>query len=198
MALSTDISFGEGTKVIKTGNGVWKGFVSKEFRVGNVANGGYLMAIICNALKRDQDEQCETGIDSNSDLINASLLFLRSGMLDEDCEVRISGIKRGKTTSVLSFDLLQQGKSRIQGYATFGKFQDSGDSSAPEWLSKGVLSPDFSLLKQQREYKPPHSSGGVKRSTFQKYKWFFTDREAEKMDAIILAKDIKLLGKTAV
>jgi len=113
--------FAKETALTGAAEGHWNGHVSPDWGIGDNPNGGYLVAIAIQALKQISPQ--------HPDPLSITTHFLRPGLPDQDCEVRVESIRTGRTVSNSRATLYQDGKARIEVSAVMG---DLGPASSVE------------------------------------------------------------------
>ena len=132
--------FDEDTSLVKTGEGVYLGRVSAGYNIGDVPNGGYLIAMTVCALMQELVHQDPMSITTH---------FLRPGIADCDCEVRVQLLRQGRTLSTVRASLLQEGKVRLEVLAAMGNLKDStGFARTVSMPRPDLPAPDACMLRK--------------------------------------------------
>ncbi|MGE0625580.1 MAG: thioesterase family protein [Pseudomonadales bacterium] len=84
--------------------GRWKGFVHGAWNIGGNPNGGYLKSIALGAVLEAVP---------HPDPVSVTTHFLRPGIPDAPCEVRVDVIRTGRTLSTATATLTQDDKPRL-------------------------------------------------------------------------------------
>jgi len=100
------------TALAQVADGVYWGTVSKHWNIGANPNGGYLLSIVLGAIARLSSE--------HPDPLSVTTHYLRPGLADTACEVRVELIRKGRTLTTARAQLAQAGKTRLEVLAAFG------------------------------------------------------------------------------
>lgn len=104
------------TNVTKISEGLWQGHLSPAWSIGEIPNGGYLVSVALQALQASLP---------HPDPISMSAHYLRPGIADAPCEIKVEVIRTGKTLSNARATMLQDGKARIETFVVFGDLGQS-------------------------------------------------------------------------
>ena len=118
-------AFDRETAVESQGEGMWGAHIAPHWNIGDKPNGGYLMAVMLQALK------AELGPDMGQpDPLTLTAHFLRPGIPDAPATISTEVLKRGRSISTIRGTLVQDGKTRVEMMAGFGSLGDPGDEPA--------------------------------------------------------------------
>ncbi|KAF7348235.1 hypothetical protein MSAN_01777100 [Mycena sanguinolenta] len=95
---------------------VFRGNIDSEWTVGNVPNGGYVLALVLEACIRYQ------AATAHRDPIHLTAYFLQATSI-APFEVHVRAVKRGRGYTNLTADLIQQNKTRITTHLIFGTLE---------------------------------------------------------------------------
>jgi len=117
-----DFNFDRETAVEQLGDGLWRGHINGNWNIGDNPNGGYLVSVVTSTLGQ---------VLPHPDPISVTTHFLRPGVPDVDCEIKVEVIRTGRTLSTARASLIQEGKIRLEVLAAFGDLSVSAgrDSS---------------------------------------------------------------------
>lgn len=99
------------TAVVAHDDGGWAGHVSGAWNIGTNPNGGYLISILLAAIARAVE---------HPDPLSITAHFLRPGIPDEPCDVRVEVLKRGRMLTTVSASLRQRDKTALQVMVAMG------------------------------------------------------------------------------
>ena len=118
------------TAVSRIGERRWSGFISGQWNIGDNPNGGYLLSVAMAAMLEAVD---------HPDPLSVTTHFLRPGLGDTACEVRVDVIRVGRTLSTVRASLLQEGKARLEVLAAFTDLSMPAGLDAPITLQRPSL-----------------------------------------------------------
>ena len=98
--------------------------VQPRWNIGNNPNGGYLLALAAQALRRHMPEQ--------PDPLSLTAHYLRPGLSGQPCRIDTRLLRRGRQLSTLRATLSQDGGTRLELLASMG---DLGDAAPPAQLA---------------------------------------------------------------
>ena len=98
----------------------WYGHLNENWNIGNVPNGGYLLAVVLRAMKQQT---------TFSDLLSASAHFLRAGDTKKEAEVEAVLLKDGNTISTCEGLMMQEQKLSLKVIAEFGSLESENSGS---------------------------------------------------------------------
>jgi acyl-CoA thioesterase len=130
--------FDEETRLDPAGDGVWRGHVSPAWNIGANPNGGYLMAIAVSALQR--------AVPRHPDPLSATVHYLKPGLGDRPCEVRVAVLRSGRQLSTLRATLVQDGEARLEVLAAMG---DLGAGAEPRLSVPAPATPPPDACEQR-------------------------------------------------
>lgn len=175
---------------------VWHGRVSDAYNVGEVPGGGHVTALVLQALLNDQ----KLANDANVDCVNLNLWFLGSCTANESCVIRITAVKRGKSTSTLNATLHQSGKLKINAIAIFSRYgsQESVLDYVPSIIGGDGEIPRFEECVQVEDFEGWVRGKGKdapRRSPMSRFRWWMAKEMYEAMESIWLrGENVKTLG----
>ncbi len=103
------------TAVTRVADNRFRGKVDAGWNIADNPNGGYLLAIIANAIS-----QCV----AHPDPLSVTTHYLRPGIPDAECEIDVDIIRQGRTVSTLRATMVQEGKPRLAVLAAYGDLSD--------------------------------------------------------------------------
>ena len=115
-----DSKFLAETTLEKISDENWIGSLSKNWNIGDVPNGGYLLAVVLRSMQQQV---------GSKGLISVSAHFLRPGNTDSQVEVKSKMLKDGRRISTYEASLLQDGKESLKVIADFGDLSSSSKNS---------------------------------------------------------------------
>lgn len=128
----TGFHFDRETTVAHVGDGTWSAHVVDHYNIGENPNGGYLMAIVLQALRAEL-ARIEPSLDQ-PDPLTLTTHFLRSGVSNADALVTTEILKIGRSVTTGRATLHQEGKARVGLLAGFGRLaagEDDREVSIP-------------------------------------------------------------------
>ena len=134
--------FDQETAVEAVGDGLWRGHIHRSWNIGDNPNGGYLVSVVTNALSQ---------ILPHPDPITVTTHFLRPGVADADCDIRVEVIRTGRTLSTARASLSQEGKVRLEVLAAFGDLSVSAGRDAPLTIPPSDLPPPDQCIQRSGE-----------------------------------------------
>ncbi|KAL5528088.1 hypothetical protein ACEPAF_7224 [Sanghuangporus sanghuang] len=96
---------------------IYKGKVSKDWCIGGIPHGGYVVGIVLTAAGDLQSSS------PHPDPVHLTAHYLQSVEVSE-CEVRLKIIRRGKNFTNIDTDLIQKGKTKIAARLIYGVLPD--------------------------------------------------------------------------
>ena len=99
-----------------SGELLYQGRVDASYNIGTNPNGGYLVSLVSDALA-----QCL----AHPDPLTFTTHFLRPGVPDAACEIRVELLRQGRTVSTVRASLIQEGKPRLEVLAAYGDLGQS-------------------------------------------------------------------------
>ncbi|MDP6894788.1 MAG: thioesterase family protein [Acidimicrobiales bacterium] len=120
----------------------WTGVLNDNWNIGDVPNGGYLLAVVLRAMKE------EVGSEN---LLSANAHYLRPGSANNEARVDLDVLREGNNISTYSGSLTQNGKLSLQVLAAFGEVENV-DDQIPQIKSEApVLPPPDACRKRSSE-----------------------------------------------
>ncbi len=89
---------------VREAGGDWTGNISGAWNIGDNPNGGYLVSVAMNAI---------LGSVPHPDPVSVTSHFLRPGLPDAECRIRVEVLRSGRTLSTVQAVLSQDGKARL-------------------------------------------------------------------------------------
>lgn len=135
--------FNEHTAVMPAGASIWTGEVHRGWRIGSVANGGYVLALVGRAL---------SSALSQPDPLSINAFYLAPCELGP-IEVTVESLSETRSTHFASADLRQNGQLKLRATAAY---TDLDKLKGPDWTNvappdvpafDGVPSPAMSHLE---------------------------------------------------
>ena len=118
-------AFDDDTRVTPLPGGhVFEGQVQPAWNIGANPNGGYLLALAAQALRRRTPQ--------HPDALSITVHYLRPGLAGQPCRVETELLRSGRQLSTLRATLLQGGQARLELLAAMG---DLGEPTAAPRLS---------------------------------------------------------------
>lgn len=96
--------------------GRWRCALSGDWNIGDNANGGYALSPVLRALAI---------VGTHADPISVTTSFLRPVQGGVDAEITSDLVRAGRTTTVATGTLSQDGRERLRVLATFGSLRDA-------------------------------------------------------------------------
>ncbi|KZV66864.1 hypothetical protein PENSPDRAFT_654572 [Peniophora sp. CONT] len=152
-------SFSEATAVKlkeqrQDGTRVYEGLADKDWCIGAVPHGGYVLALLVGALSLDQAQA------ALPDILHITTHYLRPTAIGP-FEVHIRVIRAGKTTCNLAAELRQKDVIKVSSHAVFGTMDPASNPGAPSLM----LEPPSPLARITPFRTPPASTPLVPRKT---------------------------------
>lgn len=122
-------AFDRETAVEAAGEHRWSARITPHWNIGDKPNGGYLMAVLLQALHAELAADAE--YPTPPDPVTVTAHFLRPGVPGADGVVDARTLKRGRSLSSVQGSLVQDGVPRVHMVAGFGTLPDRHDGSAP-------------------------------------------------------------------
>ncbi len=110
----------------------WYGHLNENWNIGNVPNGGYLLAVVLRAMKQQT---------TFSDLLSASAHFLRPGKIKAESEVEAVLLKEGNSISTCEGSMIQEQKLALKVVAEFGNLEIKNNDSRNFEIQPPILPP---------------------------------------------------------
>jgi acyl-CoA thioesterase len=111
--------FDDETRLEPAGDGCFAGRVHPGWSIGANPNGGYLLALAVSALR--------AALPAHPDPLSVTVHYLRPGLPDAPCEVRVDVVRTGRTLSTARATLLQEGGPRLTVLAAMGDLAAAGE-----------------------------------------------------------------------
>lgn len=176
--------YDEETAVKKISDNQYLGYVTSHWGIGDNPNGGYLVSIALAALADSLP---------HPDPITVTTHYLRPGIPDAECSVRVEIIRTGRTLSTARASLYQDDKARIEVLAAFGDLTQSVGVDTEIRIPAPVVSPPEDCVQRsgarQGIHLPilgrvdirllPESTKQVKRAELSGWNRFVDDREPD-------------------
>ena len=117
------------TAVSPQGDSRWQAEVHRGWRIGSVANGGYVLALVGRALSEALNQP---------DPLSINAFYLAPVALGE-VEVAVESLSETRSTHFASAGLLQEGQLKLRATAAAGKRTSSSDAerNASPWCQSG-------------------------------------------------------------
>lgn len=93
----------------------WTGFMTKDWSIGRVPNGGYTGALVLNAALQHSGQAVARSMTSH---------FYRPGVHGAPCTITTEIRRRGRTMTHADATLVQEGKVRLRAVGVFGDYPD--------------------------------------------------------------------------
>jgi acyl-CoA thioesterase len=100
------------TELAPVSDSVFSGNVSGRWNIGTVPNGGYVLALVLQAVGRVLDKP---------DPLSATAHYLRPTLPGRACEIHVERVKSGKSYATAMARLIQDGSERVRVLATYGE-----------------------------------------------------------------------------
>ena len=104
--------FDDETRLSAAGGGAWTGTVHEAWSIGANPNGGYLLALAVEALRR--------ACPQHPDPLSVTVHYLRPGLAGQPCRVEVSVLRTGRTLTTARATLVQDGGARLEVLAAMG------------------------------------------------------------------------------
>jgi acyl-CoA thioesterase len=140
--MAESFNFDRETAVEQLGDGLWRGHIHSSWNIGDNPNGGYLVSVITSALSQ---------VLPHPDPITVTTHFLRPGVPDADCDIKVEVIRTGRTLSTARASLIQEGKTRLEVLAGFGDLSVSAGRDAPLTIPPSALPPPDQCIARSGE-----------------------------------------------
>ena len=109
-------AFDDDTRPDPAGPGRWRCALSGDWNIGDNANGGYALSPVLRAL---------TTVAAHTDPISVTTSFLRPVEGGVEAEITSELVRAGRTATVATGTLSQDGRERLRVLATFGNLRDA-------------------------------------------------------------------------
>ena len=109
-------SFESDTELEQVAGSRFRGVVSSGWNIGDNPNGGYLIALVSQAIGL---------VVKHPDPVSITTHYLRPGVGDEACEIEVELVRTGRTMTTARATMFQQGKSRIEVLAAFSDLSEA-------------------------------------------------------------------------
>ena len=106
------------TRLKRDNENSWTGVLNDNWNIGDVPNGGYLLAVVLRAMKE------EVG---SGNLLSANAHYLRPGTANNEARVDLEILREGNNISTCTGSLTQNGKLSLQVLAAFGELENVDD-----------------------------------------------------------------------
>jgi len=113
-------AFDRETAVVSGGEGMWGAHIAPHWNIGDKPNGGYLMAVLLQALRSELALGIADPAADQPDPLTLTAHFLRPGIPDAPGTISTEVLKRGRSISTVRGTLVQDGKTRVEMMAGFG------------------------------------------------------------------------------
>lgn len=107
------------TAVSARGDARFAGRVHAAWNIGANPNGGYLIALVLQALRE--------ALPDHPDPLSVTVHYLRPGLADQECDIDVSVLRTGRTLSTVRATLRQGGESRLEVLAAMGSLAGEAD-----------------------------------------------------------------------
>ena len=97
----------------------WKGNLDQNWNIGDVPNGGYLLAVVLRAMQEQANSK---------NLLSVNAHYLRPGVTGEEAKVESLILREGSSISTSSGLLIQREKPSLQVLAAFGDFKKTTEN----------------------------------------------------------------------
>ncbi len=121
-------AFDRETAVESRGEGMWGAQIAPHWNIGDKPNGGYLMAVLLQALRSELALGLDDASSEQADPLTLTAHFLRPGIPDAPGTISTEVLKRGRSISTVRGTLTQDGKTRVEMMAGFGSLADDRPS----------------------------------------------------------------------
>lgn len=130
------------TAVQRLDDNLWRGHISGSWNIGDNPNGGYLLSVVISAL---------AGALDHPDPISITTHYLRPGVPDADCDIRVDVIRSGRTLSTARATLMQEGKARLEVLAAFSDLSVSAGLDAAITMTPPEIPPPDDCIQRSGE-----------------------------------------------
>ena len=120
------------SRVSRAQGDLFEGRVDAGWNIGDIPNGGYLQSLVSAAIA-----ECV----EHPDPLSFTTHFLRPGVADAACEIRIDVLRTGRTLSTIRATLIQEGKERLEVMAAYGDLSVPAGVSADLTLTAPEIPP---------------------------------------------------------
>lgn len=117
-------AFDRETAVESQGEGMWGAHIAPHWNIGDKPNGGYLMAVMLQALRSELAIGVDEPAATQAAPLTLTAHFLRPGVPDAAGTVSTEVLRRGRSISTVRGTLVQDGKARVEMMAGFGSLAD--------------------------------------------------------------------------
>lgn len=107
---------------------MWSAQIAPHWNIGDKPNGGYLMAVMLQALSSELALGVSDPADEQPDPLTLTAHFLRPGIPGAPGTISTEVLKRGRSISTVRGTLVQDGKTRVEMMAGFGSLANNGPS----------------------------------------------------------------------
>jgi len=107
------------TRLDPAGDGRFTGRLHPGWSIGAHPNGGYLAAVAVSGLR--------AALPAHPDPLSVTVHYLRPGLQDAPCEVRVEVLRTGRTLTTARATLVQDGGSRLEVLAAMGDLGAVGE-----------------------------------------------------------------------
>ena len=114
----------------------WSGFMTKDWSIGRVPNGGYSAARLLNAALQHTGQPVARSMTTH---------YYRPAVHGEACTITTEIRRRGRTMTYADAALIQQDKVRVRAVGVFGEYPD-GDVVNPSTPSQ-IPAPEDCVLR---------------------------------------------------
>lgn len=104
--------FDDDTQLTQGPPGQYQGQVQPHWNIGSNPNGGYLLALAAQALRR--------ALPTQPDPLSVTAHYLQPGLGSQPCRVDVQTLRQGRSLSTASATLLQDGQPRLALLASMG------------------------------------------------------------------------------
>lgn len=118
-------AFDRETAVESQGEGMWGAHIAPHWNIGDKPNGGYLMAVLLQALQAELAVGVGNPVAEQPDPLTLTAHFLRPGIPDAPGTISTEVLKRGRSISTVRGTLVQDGKTRVEMMAGFGSLANN-------------------------------------------------------------------------
>jgi acyl-CoA thioesterase len=145
-------AFDAATATHRTASGSYQAHVSDQWSIGANANGGYVLALVTNALRQEAGE-------AHPDPFTITAHYLRPTTHLESADIHVNVVRRGKRHAHMEAYLVQ-GTERVRVLSAFGNFDHASGPSVVRSTPPALPPPDECLQRR------PTADSPVPASTF--------------------------------
>ena len=120
----------------------WTGVLNDNWNIGDVPNGGYLLAVVLRAMQEEV---------SSENLLSANAHYLRPGSANNEARVDLEILREGNSISTCTGSLTQNGKLSLQVLAAFGELENIDDQIPQINREAPILPPPDACHKRSSE-----------------------------------------------